>query len=108
MQGCCEESYHALDPGLEAAGLSAIAGLAGGVAGILGAGVGSVLATHPMDPSLWDDAPPSDRPVVTADPIPEGPTRPTTIVLEGRRRPRHTGRVAEGQRRWWPGRSRSA
>ena len=83
VQGCCEESYHALDPGLEAAGLSAIAGLAGGVAGILGAGVGSVLATHPMDPSLWDDAPPSDRPVVTADPIPEGPTRPTTIVLEG-------------------------
>ncbi len=84
IQGCCDESHHSvLEPGMEAAGLSAIAGLAGGIAGMIGAGVGAVLATHPMDPSLWDDGPPSDGPKVTTDPIPEGPTRPTTIVLEG-------------------------
>jgi len=86
FQDCCGESHHALDPGLEAAGLSAIAGLAGGVAGVIGAGIGSVLAAHPQDPSTWDDpgsGPESGGPTVTGDPIPEGPTRTTTIGLQG-------------------------
>jgi hypothetical protein len=82
FQCCGEDHHHPLDPGMEAATLSAAAGLAGGVAGIIGAGIGAVLAAHPQNPATWDDST-GDGPVVTGDPIPDGPTRTTTITLEG-------------------------
>ena len=86
FQGCCgEDHHHALEPGMQAVGLSTIAGAAGAAGGVIGAGVGAVLAAHPQDPSGWTD--PGDRPPggprVTTDPIPDGPTRTTTITLEG-------------------------
>jgi hypothetical protein len=84
LDGCACERHHPIDPGMKAAGLSAIAGLAGGVAGVVGAGIGSVLAAHPQNPGTWDDPGSGpDRPTITGDPIPDGPTRATTITLEG-------------------------
>ncbi len=83
FQGCCgEDHHHPLDPGMKAAGLSAVAGLAGGVAGVIGAGVGAVLAANPQNPATWTDSS-GDGPTITGDPIPDGPTRTTTITLEG-------------------------
>jgi hypothetical protein len=84
LDGCACERHHPIDPGMKAAGLSAIAGLAGGVAGVVGAGIGSVLAAHPQNPGTWDDPGSGpDGPTITGDPIPDGPTRATTITLEG-------------------------
>ncbi|MBI5156590.1 MAG: hypothetical protein HZA58_01105 [Acidimicrobiia bacterium] len=83
FQGCCGEAHHhPLDPGMKAATLSAAAGLAGGVAGMIGAGVGAVLAAHPQNPATWTDSS-GEGPTITGDPIPDGPTRTTTITLEG-------------------------
>lgn len=84
LQGCCgEDHHHPMDPGWKAAGLSTVAGASGAVGGVIGAGVGSVLAQHPQDPSTWDDDDPDGGPRVARDPIPDGPTRTTTITLQG-------------------------
>lgn len=81
---CCGEGgHHPIDPGMKAAGLSVIAGLAGGVGGMIGAGVGSVLAAHPQDPGMWDDEEPGTGPILTSDPIPDGPTQQASFLLRG-------------------------
>ncbi|HEX5630696.1 MAG TPA: hypothetical protein VFY15_03480, partial [Acidimicrobiia bacterium] len=81
LEGCCgEDHHHPMDPGAKAAGLSTVAALAGGAAGVIGAGVGSVLASHPTNPSTWGD---DEGARVTADPLPGGPTRTTTVTLTG-------------------------
>jgi len=83
-EGCCgEDHHHPMDAGARAAGLSAVAGLAGGIAGIAGAGVGAVLASHPQNPSTWDDDDDGGPARVTTDPLPGGPTRTTTVTLTG-------------------------
>lgn len=86
FQGCCggEAHHHPIEDTARAAGLSAIGGAAGAVGGLIGAGVGVALAASPVSPSQWTDFYGSGHGArVTSHPLPDGPSRDTTITLEG-------------------------